>query len=244
MRAVVSILDLYARRNLLRVLAALVLMAGLQLGFYSIYFSKNPEAGLQGLETIELPFVIINFAAVVVISFFLSGMPSRASNRGYAVRLLRVSDTGVFFLDALFNFLMFIMVWAVQAAVILVCMTMFAKGASYVNGPQGVPVWVYSRLWLNWNIPMEHTVFWLEHLMVVVSMAFACASARVILRRRRVSIAFLLTLVFYLLTGLSRQGYDSNPILPLLCLVCAVGGVMSASWSLKGGCRTEVDDAA
>ena len=241
MRTVLSILDLYARRNLLRVLAVLVIMAGAQTVYCRVHLNTHPEQGPGGLE---IPFIIINFAAVVVISFFLCGRPSKASNREYAVRMLKASDVGIFLLNALFNFLVFMIVWAVQAAVILICMDMFSKSGSYTYGPQGMPVWVYSLSWFNWNIPMEHTVYWLEHLMIIVSLAFACASARVILRRKRVSIAFLLTLVFYLLNGLGHSGSDSNHILPLLCLVCAVACVMAASWSLKGGSRQEVDDAA
>lgn len=236
----ISVLGFYVRSSIYKVLLILLLMAVAEVGvFLSVFHGELTnyyellEQVAQGNATaaylarpeklFDNRLIIIIFECVsiaVSIVLVLPGCEFKAKTT-YTIKRLQVSERACFFWQVLCSAMMYLLVYAVQLAVIV------GLSQYYVNhvpeelvGNQSIFLMFYRSEFLHSLLPLADVQIWIRNLLFLLGFSFAVAGYSYQQRRKKHPMA-----LYWMITGLAfffRQeiaGFSNVMFLSLASLI-------------------------
>ena len=193
MKKHLSVFGLYARSSLFRVIGILLLMCAVEVAFFHFELQdalKAYEVVGSGMASLERMFkmaatnVYFRIALVLItIVICLPGCEFK-SKTGYTLRRLTISERAVFFHQAAYNLLVYIMLFAVQLTLV------FALSQYYLSAVpkecisnQTMFLAFYRNDFLHSLLPLEDVGLWIRNGLLIIT--FALATAEYPYRQRR-----------------------------------------------------------
>ena len=152
MRKTLSITELLARRSLWKVLAVLAVMAAAELGWFALMLGNRPDASLYDAGKY---FAWIFAAANIAVFLVLGGPAAKKTNYSYSVRMLGVTEGRLYLINIVYCLLAFLMVWGVQAAVLMAAAKMYVSAPGFTGVAMSPMVEIYSSRYLHAMLPMQ-----------------------------------------------------------------------------------------
>ncbi|MBQ7983630.1 MAG: hypothetical protein IJ302_08670 [Clostridia bacterium] len=193
MKKYLSVFAMLARGSFFRILLLLCLMAAGQCGRFlhrlqnelTLYESRVQQfageaAELTRLESlINVSTVSGTFAAAFLLICIVLCLPGCGwgANCGYTLRRLRISERAVFVIQALYNAMVFVILWAAE---VLICLFLCR---AYVNAAdpslvshQTVGLAFYRNDFLHSLLPMADITVWIRNIIMLAVLSLAAAS--------------------------------------------------------------------
>jgi hypothetical protein len=235
MKNFTSVLMLWARRSIWRVLAIIAVMAAAETALF--YFLALPKAGGLSLNTaittgLTGPACAVFFALLCVL-LCLSGCDF-GTRSNYTLCRLSVSRRKVFLAQALYNFLCFLIFWGAQAATALALCMLYVRSAPADSvGPQTIFLAFYQNGFLHGVLPLDETVRYFENAAVALMLGIACANFS---KRRRVGQWGFGVPILGAVTALyfSIAFRSDNFVIPLIVGVVVTGAALIDALALHG----------
>ena len=235
MKKHLSVLMLAARSSVFKVLALLLLAAGLEGLALWLTLARSSSwscpVSLEGLiESSHIGWIMAAALVLLTAILCLTGCEF-GSKQGYTLRRLRVSERSVFFWQSAYNAVCLLGFWAVQTGVALAFSAWYAANApaGEVTG-QTVFLAFYRSGLLHSLLPLSDWLRWLGNLLALLGLALA--SAQFPVRQRRggwgKGVVFMLVFTIALFDrDMGSTGSDGVLIgLSFLVIVSAVLGVL------------------
>lgn len=230
MKKYVSVFGLFARSSLLWILAVLALMSGAEFFLFRARLSESLRtyellgSGMSTLESmisrsaIPLLFALAFLAVTVLIS--LSGCAFR-SRTEYTVFRLSVGERSVFFLQAAYNAVVYLLLLAVQAGVAFaLCNHYVASAPAETVGNQTFFLAFYRNEFLHALLPMEDVYLWIRNLLLLVSLGLT--SAEFPYRQRRGKYSFTVIALFFFVLRVFPAGIGDGFSLGLTAFIALI----------------------
>lgn len=218
MKQYLSVFAMLSRGSLARVLFLLCLLAAGQccsflhrlnteLTLYELRVQQFTEDAAEVLRLEELiNFTTVSgiFAAVFLLICICLCLPGcgYGSNCGYTMRRLHISERSVFVLQAIYNAVILLILWAAE---ILICLFLCEKYVSLVDpsftSHQTTAIAFYRNDFLHSLLPLADITVWIRNIVMIFVLALTAASFPYKQRRGKfasdiVSYA-LLTVIFF-----------------------------------------------
>ncbi len=193
MRKYTSVFGLVARSSFYRVLLTLAVGAIIQLGLFQFAVARKGVTytleGLMGSSFIPLVSILV-FAAVYVLTA-LTGSQF-GSKCGYTLNRLSVSENQFFFIQTVYNSLVFLFVWFFEALIAtLCCIYAFLNAPENTVHAQSIFLSFYRSAYLHGLIPLEAWHVWLRNIFLALSAGFAASQFSFKQRRSKFSLISL-----------------------------------------------------
>lgn len=162
MKKYVSVFTMIARSTLYKNLTVMLLMAVSQIGLFLLGLQKYANLGKWTLTgTVKDSFMMVPFViGLVVISVFLGETGCRrGSNQRYLFGRLQISERGIVSLQAIYNFITLIMLWAVEILVLIGVSFIYLQRTAEATGHTLVLAF-YTNKWMHSVLPMKDAVGW------------------------------------------------------------------------------------
>ncbi len=179
MKKYISVFEMITRTTIYKVLLLLVLMMGTQfLLFWNLVVNEQNRQVIYGFETLvdSIPVIwilAIGFVLLTVI-LCLSGC-NIGSNQGYLLRRLQVTEKAIFYLQALYNCICYLLLWASQVLVFMAMSFLYEKYAvAYTN--QSIVIAFYRNSLLHSILPMEDWTGWLLLILTILACGITAAN--------------------------------------------------------------------
>lgn len=250
MNRYLSTVGLYARWNLYKILAIILvtaLAAGalvyrVPVGDVPVDMGLDPETGetmqafayydrLDGvIAGSRAPIVCAaGFAAIVaVMSLTGCGYNTKA---GYTVRRLRVKEETAVLLWGGYHAVLLVIFWAILATVLYGVMTLrlgMEVTTDYIHyGPQSMMLLCYTDTFLHHLLPLQDVAVWGVSVAGVLATAFSSVAFSYYQRREKFSIFILLSVAATVLSFFCPMGDDKNFILMVVLLGIAGAAFVS-----------------
>ncbi len=172
-----SVFAMIARSTLYKNLIVMFLMATVQIILFVLKLQNYEQMGKWTLSgTVKDSFMIIPLAiGFFFISLFLVKMGGfRGSNQGYLLNRLQITETEVFGLQALYNCICFVILWAVEVAVFMGASSIYVEKAIDVTSHTKVLAF-YSNGLMHSLLPMKDTIGWLYLLVLIIGVGLFLA---------------------------------------------------------------------
>lgn len=218
MKKYLSVYAMLARGSIWRVLILLCLMAAGQCGRFLhrlqneliLYESRAAQFAEEAAEIIRLEglfdFSTVSgtFGAVFLLICIVLCLPGCGWGTvcGYTVRRLRISERAVFVMQALYNAMVFVILWAAEVLIcLLLCRVYVTSTAPSLISHQTVGLAFYRNDFLHSLLPMADITVWIRNVIMLAVLSLAAASFPYKQRRGKfasdiVSYA-LLTVIFF-----------------------------------------------
>ncbi len=210
MKKYISVFEMITRSTLYKVLAVIVIMEGIQIRLFRGTMLELIGSESGGLESIVDKSNIVWPLAVafLLITIFLCQCGCNiGSNQGYTLRRLQISELAVFWLQALYNCLCYVLLWASQAALFVIASGMYMENAIDSTN-QTVVIAFYRNAYMHSILPMEDGIGWV--ILAVIICSCAIASATFPLRQRRGKTDFSIIAVVAMVFLLFPKGIGSD----------------------------------
>lgn len=220
MKKHLSVFGLFARSSIYRVLGILGLMCVAEIGLFTLKFAGEASAEYVGrfehyigISRIEL---CLGIAFVLITASLCLTGTEFGSRVGYTIRRLQISERAVFYHQAIFNSVVYILLWAVQIGLLYGLSAWYtATVPSEFANNQSIFLAFYRDSFLHTLLPLSEVMLWIRNLLLVITLGFASAEFPFIQRRKRYS-TFIVPVVIYL----------------LLFFICGVGAVENIVFSI------------
>lgn len=159
MKKHLSVLMLFARCTIYKVLGILVLMCGLEFLLFNRAMAKAQSEGLPGLEyVVEKSWINIIFFIALLGSYLLlsSVGSSKKIKYSYTLNRLRITENWIFFWQGLYNALCFALLLFVQiAAAVLLCHYYVENSGDATITHQTIFLAFYRNTFLHSLLPFD-----------------------------------------------------------------------------------------
>ncbi len=172
-----SVFAMIARTTLYKNLIVMFLMAAAQMMLFVLKLQNYERIGKWTLSgTVKDSFMIIPLAiGFFLVSLFLVKMGGfRGSNQGYLLNRLQITETEVFGLQALYNCICFVILWAVEVVVLMGASSIYVEKATDVTSHTKVMAF-YSNGLMHSLLPMKDTMGWLYLLALILGVGLFLA---------------------------------------------------------------------
>lgn len=234
MKQHLSVLGLFARSSLLRVLAVLLAMGGAEIFFFGralreALVAYRADIG-NGLLTPErlLDYTAVNVwfaAAFLLITLFLC-LPGCefGAHTGYTLRRLSVSENTVFLWQTVYNILIYLLLAAAQTLISYgLCLWYTAAVPAELVSNQTVFLAFYRSELLHALLPLADLALWIRNLLLLFSLGLAAALFPCKQRERRYSgsiIALVPATLLVFERGIGEFGHTAIAACICLMVVC------------------------
>lgn len=238
-----SIIELSAKRSLWKVLAVLAVFAAGELAWFAWRLSADAEMNLFLAGKV---FASAFGAALLLVTLIVGGVrPSKALSQ-QRIRLLGTSQQAFYLSEAIFGLLCMLMVWAVQAAVIMAAAKIYTSQPGYAYGPQGPLVQISTYCGLLAAVPLTNASIWAGNILNILSLAICTAQMRMRNRRNTFPLGsyFIMIIVgfYYLRIALRDTGIDGSfPVHATIAFVFSAINAVNACVGFEKE-RRETDD--
>lgn len=220
MKKHLSLFGLFARSSIYKVLSILGLMCVAEIVLFASKFAGEASAeyvgrfehyvGVSRLEIIfGLTFVLITVILCLPGTEF-------GSKVGYTIRRLQINERAIFFHQAIFNSVVYILLWSVQIVLLYGFSIWYSSTVppQFANN-QSIFLAFYRDSFLHTVLPLSEVMLWIRNLLLVIALGFASAEFPFIQRRKKYS-TFIVPVAIY----------------TLLFFACDVGAVENIAFSI------------
>ena len=232
MKRYLSMFEMIARSSIYKVL---FVISGMILAeAVCFYFSMQNASGRNFTEYIDqsqysLIFKIAYILITIVI--VLPGM-NLGSTQSYTLQRLRIKENRIYWLQAMYNFLTYVLLWGTQLVMILASALVFQK-----NLPKGI-TWGNQTLFLEFYrsafmhsiLPLEDGPSWWILALIGVVTALAAAKFTKLQREGKFGGELIVIVIAVLIAFPRALGNDITFIAILMCVVCMV---MAFGWAVR-----------
>lgn len=226
MKRYLSVFEMITRSSIYKVLLIISGMVAIEFVFFYLHVINNKFLNIE--EYVDQGYYSIIFKIaylLVTIVIVLSGM-NLGSVQSYTLQRLRIKEKRIYWLQALYNFFAYVILWGVQLITVFVNILIFQKnlpeGAVFTN--QTIFVAFYRNNFMHTILPLEDVPGW--WILILTGIASALATAEFTKLQRQGKFAFeLLLLVASVLIYFPRAlGFEISYIIVALCIVYIVIG--------------------
>ncbi len=217
MKNYLSVFGLIARGSIYKVLICYILLMTSEilifsaklkdaLKLYSLDFSMKQFETLVDNSFISWCFAICFI--LIVVALCLMGSEYSNSQISYTIKRLRISERDLFFCQTIYNIIIFISLWAVQA--FTVCMLSFQYvhlAPEEVIGNQTIFLAFYRNDLLHNILPISDIWVWIRNIFTAIALGFTAAEFPYKQRRKKIGatiIAFALYTIFFFVKELAN----------------------------------------
>ena len=227
MKRYLSVFEMIARSSFYKVLLILASMVVAEAVCF--YLTMAHTAGLSIEEYIEQSKFCLFFEIayiLITIVIVLPGM-NLGSTQSYTLERLRIKGKRIFWLQSLYNFFAYILLWGIQLVVILVSIIVYQKhlpeGASVTN--QTMFLAFYRSDFMHSILPLEDAPGWWVLGLIGVTTAFSAAEFTKLQRDGKFGFELLLLVVSALITFPRALGYEITFEVVAFCIVYMIMGM-------------------
>ena len=214
MKKHMSVFGLFARSSFYKVLLILVAMCAVQAVCFHLEWQdaldvyEAVDASLPSLERLFAKAATnVYFRVALVMVTVVICLPGCAfkSNTGYTLRRLSVSERGIFFYQAAYNTLVYLILMAVQLVMAFgLSQYYMATAPAECLSNQTVTLAFYRNEFLHSLLPFEDVGLWIRNGLLIVSLGLATAEYPYRQRRHKFS-ANAVALVMYTIVYFDRS---------------------------------------
>ena len=209
MKKRLSVLMLFARSSVYKLMIIIGAMAVLQFAVYKMnestqldfYFGSGDMQKFAGL---------IFAGGFAFLSFFLIGTGEKSSKFGYTLKRLNISEREVLLLNCLADILMFAVFWLAEIMILFFLSTFYAGNDAYSAGPQGVFVDFYRSKFFHSVFPLNETLLWVRNILYVIFSGILCACASLRLRYGKLPVMQIIFLEVILVSFKTSVGAGAD----------------------------------
>lgn len=232
-----SVFGLFARSSVYKVLLILITMCAVECALFmgKLHRSIDVAEALDVYSSVRLETLIDNsgikwcFAIAFV---FITVILCRAgteyhSKCGYTLNRLSIGPRYVFLYQAAYNLLIYLLLWATQAALTLaLCYYYVMKSPIEIVGNQTVFLAFYRNNFLHSLIPLSEVFPWIRNDILVLSLSIAAALFPYNQRRKKFSFS-ILALSFYAVVFFSQEiGFGARTLSMILVGAMIIGEML------------------
>ncbi len=232
MKRYVSVFEMIARSSIYKVLSIIGVMIMAQAVCFYLSMLRPSGLGIEFYINQSHYRLIFKIAYVLVtVAIIFPGM-NIGSIQSYTLQRLRIKEKRIYWLQSLYNFLAYVLLWGAQLIMILVSTVVYLKnlpeGVNLTN--QTIFIAFYRNAFMHSILPLEDGPGWWILVLIGISSAFATAEFTKLQRERKVGFELLILLVAVMFSFPRELGYEFTF---LALSLCAVYFVMWMRWILN-----------
>lgn len=203
MKKHLSVFGLFARSSIYKVLGIMGLMCIAEIGLFAFAFVRELSADYIGRfeHYVEVSHIDLCLAVGFLLITFVLCLPGTefGSKVGYTIRRLSISERAVFYYQAAFNTIAYILLWAVQIGILYGLSLWYtaAVPSTFVNN-HSIFLAFYRSDFMHTILPLSEVMLWIRNFLLIVSLGFASAEFPYIQRRKKYS-TFIVPISIYML---------------------------------------------
>ena len=238
MKKYTSVFGLFARSSIYKILLIIAAMATVQTSLFLTAFNKQMTAyesgvGLPALEQVldYSDFYLIFIVGFVAISVLLclTGT-SFSSKTGYTLDRLSVSERAVFFCQAIYNLLVFIILWTAELALCFGLSIYFIKNApAEAVSNQTIFLAFYRDSFLHTLLPLSEVLLWIRNIFLLIALTIATAEYPYKQRRKKLGLSAMAMIIFTVV--FFKAGAIADTFNSFLVIVVAVINVIEMCYN-------------
>lgn len=231
MKRYVSVFEMIARSSIYKVLLVIATMVVAELVYFYLAFTS--AQGLIIEEYIDETFFGIAFKVaytLITVLLILPGM-NLGSRQSYTLKRLRIKEKNIYWLQAVYNFLAFVILWGVQLLVILGFVVFYQnhlpEGTVITN--QTMFLAFYRVDFMHSILPLEDKTNWMMLFSIGAVTALAAAECTKLQRVGKFAFELCVMVATTWIVFPRELGYDFALWVIATCSVCVV---MWIRWGL------------
>lgn len=224
MKRYLSVFEMIARSSIYKVLLVIGALVAAEGTCFFLSMVSASEQNFTGYIDQSQYSLIFKMAYVLItIAIILPGM-NLGSVQSYTLQRLRIKESRIFWLQAVYNFLAYVLLWGIQLAVILITAVIFQQ-----NLPEGID-WNHQTLFLEFYrngfmhsiLPLEDGPGWWILAIFGVVTALSAAKFTRLQREGKFGGELIIVVIAVLLTFPRSLGVDMAFMVVVACVVCMV----------------------
>ena len=168
---------------------------------------------------------------LITIVIVLTGM-NLGSTQSYTLKRLRIKESHIFWLQAAYNLLAYVLLWGIQLVVILISAVVFAKnlpdGITWSN--QTLFIEFYRNAFMHSVLPLEDVSGWWILALIGILTALSAAKFTRLQREGKFGGELIILVLAVLIAFPRALGSD---IAFILVVICMIGAVMASGWGVR-----------
>lgn len=220
MKKHLSVFGLFARSSIYKVLGILGLMCIAEVGLFAFLFAGELSADPIGRfeHYVGISHMDLCFAAAFLLITFVLCLPGTefGAKVGYTIRRLSVSERAVFYHQAAFNAVAYILLWAVQVGLLYGFGLWYTASApaDTVNH-HSVFLAFYRDDFMHTVLPLSEGMLWIRNFLLILSLGLASAEFPYIQRRKKYSAEIAVVAIYMLLFFVTGIGITENIVIAI-----------------------------
>lgn len=227
MKKYLSVFGLFAQSSIYKILGIILLMILAETDLFA--YAYIPAMSSEGIGRFEhyidrSHIELCLAAAFIVITIVLCLQGTEFSSKvGYTLRRLSVSEKAVFFCQAIFNTISYLILWAVQVGILYAFSLWYTTKTptEFVNN-QSIFLSSYRSEFFHTILPLSEVMLWIRNILLFISLGFASAEFPYIQRRRKHSLFIVPLSIFMLLFFITGIGAVENIMASIFIFVIVV----------------------
>ncbi len=228
-----SVFGLIARGSVYEIITTMVLMVIAEIILFYNRLNHalrlvSADFSMEKIETVMdqslIKWVFAVGAIIITLSLFIMGSENNNTKTNYTIRRLSISEREFFFCQATYNTLIYIILWAVQTALVFgLCIWYTNSAPENTIGNQTVFLAFYRNEFLHSLLPLDDAAIWVRNIALAIGLGFAAAEFPYKQRRHKNSttaIALLLYAIIYFGRGI---GDLFNAVLTIMLSLAIIG---------------------
>ena len=212
MKRYLSVFEMIARSSIYKVLSIILGMAAIQTVAFYLEISGGWFRSMESYinkSNFDIGFKIAYMLVTIVI--VLPGM-NHGSMQSYTLQRLRIKESGVFWMQALYNFFAYVLLWGAQLVTLFVSAVFyyreFADDGLWNN--QTLFLAFYKNEFMHTILPLEDVMGWC--ILVSIGMTSALLAAEFTRRQRCGKFGWELGLVVVAVLRCIPRGMQDDPV--------------------------------
>lgn len=233
MKQHLSVFAWAARSTVIKVLAILAAMTAVEAAFIYFYFNQiiseeNFYGSISGMVS-ESRIRLIFGIAFVLICFLLltTGSELFKSKVRYTLQRLSVSETAVVLWQTAYNAIVFLTMWALQLAVMLIASKMYMEIADPAStSEQSIFIAFYKDGFLHSLLPLDETSRYVRNILLLLAISISIAYFNYNQRNDKKSIAIFI-IVSITVKCFSRElsSFGMDMVISIISLIAIVNSL-------------------
>ena len=224
MKRYISVFEMIARSSIYKVLLVISTMVFAEgFCFFLSMLSGSETNFSEYINQSQFPLIFKIAYVLVTIVIVLPGM-NLGSTQSYTLQRLRIKENCIYWLQVLYNFFAYILLWGIQLVMIFVCAFIFQtylpEGMAWNN--QMLFFEFYRSAFMHSILPLEESIGWFMLLVVGVTTAMCTARFTKLQRQGKFAGELLVLVAAVLLTFPRYLGVDPTFIVVVMIGICII----------------------
>jgi len=199
MKKYISILELFARNTIYKILLVLVLMGTAQIAMFREAMQEwipmdYYDLNVQTIEHYTLEYMVdrsnsiifMGIAFVLITAILCWNGCNIGSKSSYTLQRLQVTEKKIFIMQSIYNSLCYVLLLSTQIGVFFIQSSMYVAQAGHVTN-QTVFLAYYRNDFMHSVLPLEGTMRWIANLLIVLGCGVSAAVFAYLQRRGKVA---------------------------------------------------------